>query len=207
MNNAFLRTALLTLGIAIALDASAAVNFFVKLDGIDGESTAKGHEKWIEVESFSFGASHAGSGSGMGSGKTQFSPVIITQPIDSSTPQEFAALVGGQHIATGILDLIDAGAQQRKLFEYTFSDILLSDIQFTGASGDRPLESLTFDYAKLKLQAFGQDDKGAPIALPPVEFALSNLAPAPEPSTWALLVFGIFAAAMRGRRTLARRSA
>jgi type VI secretion system secreted protein Hcp len=159
------------------------------------------------VESFSFGASHAVPGSGLGSGKTQFSPVMITHLIDSSTPQEFAALVGGKHIATGILDLIDAGAQQRKLFEYTFSDILLSDIQFTGAAGDRPLESLTFNYAKLKLQAFGQDDTGAPIALPPVEFALSNSAAAPEPSTWALLVFGILAAAMRGRRTLFRRSA
>ena len=33
----------------------AAVDFFLKIDGIEGESTQKGHEKEIEIQSWSFG--------------------------------------------------------------------------------------------------------------------------------------------------------
>ena len=35
-----------------------AFDAFLKLDGIDGESVPEGYEKWIEVLSFSWGASN-----------------------------------------------------------------------------------------------------------------------------------------------------
>ena len=202
MQRTFLYAALLAIGMNIQANARAAVDTFLKLDGIDGESTAKGHEKWIEVESFSFGVSQTQTGGG--NGQTQLSEVVITQPIDSSSPQEFAALVGGKPIATGILDLVKAGADPQKLFEYTFSDILLSSITFSGSSGGNPVESLTFDYSKIKLQAFAQNDRGETIPLPPVEFTLPSVGNVPEPSTWALLACGLLGVAVRGSRLLRR---
>lgn len=176
---------------------------FLKLDGIDGESATKGYEKWIEVDSFAFGATHSiqtGS-TGIESGKTELSPVSITKAVDSSSPQKFTAPVGGKHIATGILDLVNAGPDPQKFFEYTFSDIVLASLSF-GLQGDRPTEPLTFDYSKIKLQAFTIDPQGHSVGLPPVEFSLNGLAPAPEPSTWALLLGGLLAIGMRGRKLL-----
>jgi type VI secretion system secreted protein Hcp len=46
-----------------------AVDFFLKIDGIDGESKDSKHKGEIDIESFSWGAtqtgtSHAGGGSG-----------------------------------------------------------------------------------------------------------------------------------------------
>ena len=198
MQRTFLYAVLLAIGMNIQTNARAAVDTYLKLDGIDGESTAQGHEKWIEVESFSFGASH------LANGQTQLSEVVITQPIDSSSPQEFAALVGGKPITTGILDLVKAGSDPQKLFEYTFSDILLSSITFSGSFGGNPVETLTFDYSKIKLQAFAQNDQGETIPLPPVEFNLGSVGNVPEPSTWVLLACGLLAVAMRGSRVLRR---
>jgi type VI secretion system secreted protein Hcp len=202
MKTALIRAGWFVIGMGMAMHAVAAVDVFLKLDGIEGESTAKGHEKWIEIDSFSLGATHTPTSGGQSTGKTELSPVTITQAIDSSTPQEFLALATGKRIATGILDLVAAGGDQRKIFEYTFSDILLTSIDFSGSSGGNPVESLSFVYDKIKLQAFAQGPKGDSIPLPPVEFSLLALAPAPEPSTWALLAVGLAAIAMRGARRL-----
>ena len=50
----------------------AQVDYFLKIDGVDGESADDKHAKEIELESWSVGATNAGSfssGGGGGSGK------------------------------------------------------------------------------------------------------------------------------------------
>ena len=41
----------------------AAVDYFLKIAGIDGESTADGHKGEIDLESWSWGESNPGAGS------------------------------------------------------------------------------------------------------------------------------------------------
>jgi len=67
-----------------------AVEIFLKLDGIDGESEKKGAEKWIEVFSFSNGASNPSSvafGTGSGAGKVDISSISLQKQLDSSSPK------------------------------------------------------------------------------------------------------------------------
>jgi len=52
----------------------AVVDYFLKIDGIDGESQDSKHKGDIELESFSWGATQAGTssyGGGMGAGKSR----------------------------------------------------------------------------------------------------------------------------------------
>ena len=67
----------------------AAVDMFLKITGIDGESQDKTHKNEIEILSFSWGVSNAGTGAfgmGSGSGKASVSDINIMKHVDKSTP-------------------------------------------------------------------------------------------------------------------------
>ena len=74
---------------------------YMKFDSIDGESTAKNHEKWIEVLSFSWGVTNArtsASGGGGGAGKASFQDLHFIQKTQSSSPKLLKACATGEHI-------------------------------------------------------------------------------------------------------------
>ena len=66
----------------------AGFDVFLKLDGIDGESTTKGHEKEIEVVSYDQSIDStvpSGGGGGGGAGKATFSGVRIRKLLDTAS--------------------------------------------------------------------------------------------------------------------------
>src|SRR5215475_5550792 len=70
----------------------AAVDYFLKIEGIEGESTDKTHKNSIQVESFSFGETQAGSashGSGGGAGKVQMQDFHFVKKLDRASPSLF----------------------------------------------------------------------------------------------------------------------
>lgn len=202
---------LVVAGIAAQSPARAAVvDLFLKFDGIDGESTRKSFEKWIEIDTFGFGVENTASShsSGAGASKPVFSPVTITKPLDSTSPKLFEMTATGKHIKNAILDLVRVGGDKpQKMMEYTFEDVVLTSDTVGGASGGSPTETVSFTYDKIKIQAFSQDPKGGLTELPSVELRPAALQAVPEPSTWAILLTGLVAGAARGRRWLVSRRA
>ncbi len=78
-----------------------ATDFFLKLDGIDGESNDKGHAKWIELISFDHGAMQNISiqrGADV-AGRGQFMPFKFTHAVDKATPKLQLSCMNGQKIA------------------------------------------------------------------------------------------------------------
>src|ERR1700761_1263263 len=81
-----------------------AVEIFLKLDGIDGESEKSGAEKYIEIFSFSNGASNPSSvafGTGSGAGKVDLSSISLQKQLDMSSPFLFENCCSGSHVSTG----------------------------------------------------------------------------------------------------------
>src|SRR5678815_3312224 len=81
----------------------AGFDIFLKLDGIDGESTTKGHEKEIEVLSYdqsidSTVPSSGGVGGGGGAGKSTFSGVRFRKLLDTASIPIALACASGLHI-------------------------------------------------------------------------------------------------------------
>ncbi len=78
-----------------------ASNFFVKIDGIDGESTSKGHEKWVECIGFTMGSlQNIGAGRATDvSGRGQFEPFVFTHLVDKATPKIQQFCMNAQKIA------------------------------------------------------------------------------------------------------------
>ena len=73
----------------------AAVDYFLKLDGIDGETKQKGHEKEIELESWSFGETNAGTfsaGGGGGAGKVSMQDFHFVMSNNKASPKLMLAL-------------------------------------------------------------------------------------------------------------------
>jgi type VI secretion system secreted protein Hcp len=144
----------------------AAVDYFLKIDGIDGESQDKSHKKEIEISSFSFGATNTGSsagGSGGGSGKVVMQDFHFTMPIQCASPKLFLANCVGQHIASATLTCRKAGTTQQEFLKWDFTDLLISSYQTGGsAHGDIiPTDQVSFNFSKVKCTYQAQDSKGA----------------------------------------------
>ncbi len=141
----------------------AAVDYFLKLDGIDGESTAAGHEKWIEIESYSWGVTNSGAHdtSGAGAGKAVPSDFTLTLPFSSASPQMFNKCVTG-----GSFDFIQIDAtkaQQGKAttyLTYKLSDVIISALSTEGG-GDAPMEQVSFAFAKVEVNYTPQSADGS----------------------------------------------
>ena len=145
-----------------------AVDMFLKLDGIKGESQVKGHEDEIDVESFSWGLSQSGTlagGGGAGAGKAQFQDFHFTKRMDKSSPVLFLGCATGEHIKSGILTARRGSAEhkdEQQFLKITLSDCLISSYQTGGSSGgDLPTDSFSLNYAKIEFSYTTQDPDGS----------------------------------------------
>lgn len=75
-------------------------NFFIKIEGVDGESTEKSHQKWIEVINFNHGTIQnvAVGRAAEVSGRGQFTPFTFTHLLDKATPKLLQYCMTGQKI-------------------------------------------------------------------------------------------------------------
>jgi type VI secretion system secreted protein Hcp len=139
-----------------------AANIFLKLDGIDGESTDDKHPGWIEVLSYSWGVSNTaslGGRAGAGAGRAEASDFSFMHGFDKASPALFQKCVMGEHVETGELHVVHAGDKPEAFLIIKFGDILISSVQDSGAD-DRPTESVSFDFASIHISYREQDETG-----------------------------------------------
>jgi type VI secretion system secreted protein Hcp len=129
-----------------------AADYFLKLDGIDGESTDKGHPNWIDIESFSWGVSQSGStsgGTGGGTGKAVPADVSVVMPFCKASPSLFVKCATGAHIATATLACRKTGESQQDFLKINLTEILISSYEVGGAE-DTPFDKLSLNFAKIE---------------------------------------------------------
>lgn len=141
-----------------------AVDMFLKIDGIKGESKDDKHKDEIHIESFSWGAMNQGSqgvGGGGGAGKVNVQDFNFVKYVDRSSPDLFLACAGGKHIPTANFVVRKAGEKPLEYLKIKLSDILISSIQHGGSGGgDQLMESLSINFAKIEVEYTPQDAKG-----------------------------------------------
>jgi len=142
-----------------------AVDYFLKLEGIDGESTDDKHQGWIDISSFSFGATQAtswGSGTGGGgAGKVSISDFHVTKKSDKSSTPLFVKCATGEHVATAKIACCEAGGEAVEFLKFTLTDVIIGGVQFSGShGGDRGDESLSISAGKYEVEYKTQDEKG-----------------------------------------------
>jgi type VI secretion system secreted protein Hcp len=144
----------------------AAVDYFIKFDGIKGESVDAKHKDEIDVESWSWGETHAGaatSGGGGGSGKVSMQDFHFVMKLNRASPGLMKACATGQHIKTAMLSGRKAGKGQQDYLTFKFHDVLVSSVQ-TGGSEDTdvlPTDQVSFNFAKLEVEYKPQKADGS----------------------------------------------
>lgn len=141
-----------------------AVDMFLKLDGIKGESKDHKHKDTIDVLAWSWGISNAGTfhqGSGGGSGKANFQDISFTKYIDKATANLMYACASGKHIKSGTLTVRKAGEKPLEYLKYDLENILVSSVSAGGSGGEERLtENVTLNFGVVKLAYKTQDEKG-----------------------------------------------
>jgi type VI secretion system secreted protein Hcp len=132
-----------------------AVDYFLKLDGIEGESHDDKHKNEIDVLSWSWGQSQTGthsSGGGGGAGKVEMQDFHFVMAANKSTPKLFLACATGEHIKKAVLTCRKAGKDQQEFLVITFSDLLVSSFQTGGSAhgSEVPNDQISLNYAKIE---------------------------------------------------------
>lgn len=145
-----------------------AYDVFIKIAGIEGEATRKGFEKAIEIYSFSWGAtnpSSIGTGTtGHGSGKVSISDFNIMKKSETSSAKLFQHCCSGTPIPSVSVHFLKAGGEESVEFlKYTFTDCVVSSLQWSGSSGgdNQPTESMSLAFAKVEIEYKQQGTKDA----------------------------------------------
>jgi type VI secretion system secreted protein Hcp len=143
-----------------------ALEAFLKIEGIPGESRKQGHADEIDIFSFSFGASNpttVGKGTGAGASQVNISSFNIMKATDLSSTALFLRCAKGEHIPTAIITLRKAGGTNPlEYLQYKFTKVYVDSIQWSGASGgdDTPTESLSLAFEKVEIVYSSQADDG-----------------------------------------------
>ena len=143
----------------------AAVDYFIKFDGIKGESADSKHKDEIDVESWSFGETHAGTtgaGGGGGAGKVTMQDFQFVMKLNKASPALMKACATGQHIKTATLAGRKAGKGQQEYLTFKFRDVLISSFQTSG-SGEAPVPTdwVSFNFAKVEVEYKPQKADGS----------------------------------------------
>lgn len=143
-------------------------DLFIKIDGIDGESTDDKHAKWIEPESFSFGAVQPGNVrasalGGAGIERVEHNDLSFSKLIDSASPKIYDACCKGTISKTVTIEAWRAGGEKTKYMEIKLEQVLITSYSLGGGSGGFPSESITMNFGKITLTYFQQkrDSGGA----------------------------------------------
>jgi len=135
----------------------AAVDYFLKIDGIDGESTDSKHKNAIDVQSWSWGETNSGDSAhrgGMGAGKVSMQDFHFVMHVNKSTPKLMEACATGQHIKKADLICRKAGKDQQEYLKVTMSDLVVSSYQTGGSAGDGviPVDQISLNFSKIEFE-------------------------------------------------------
>lgn len=144
-----------------------AFDAFLKIDGVEGESTRKGFEKQMEITSFAWGASNPatiGSASGGGGGgKAVASSFNVAKKTDKASPLLLQTLLSGTHYPKAIVTFNKAGGKSAVDFlKYEFETVYVESLQQSGASGqdDSTVDNVSFTFGKVTMTYTPQNPDG-----------------------------------------------
>ena len=148
---------------ALGIDVLA-VDMFLKIEGIEGEATVAGdgHEDWIEILSFSWGASRPSTGTGRarGAGRASFSDMSVVKRVDASSPSLYLASASGKRLPSAVLEVRKPGTRM-SYYTIRMDGVRISSVSVSSSKDSaEPVEEITLSYGKISWEYLPADDAG-----------------------------------------------
>ena len=155
-----------------------AVDMFIKIDGIDGESKDGTHKDEIDVLAWSWGMSQSATthiGGGGGSGKVNVQDISFTKYVCKASPELMKACMSSRHINEATLVVRKAGDKPLEYMTIKINDIIVSSVSTGGSGGeDRLTENVTLNFSQVDYKYVEQTDTGAEGAKPDVKWDIAK---------------------------------
>jgi type VI secretion system secreted protein Hcp len=136
----------------IIIANAATVDYFLKLDGIKGESTASGHEGEIELVSFSWGVTReVTAGSSEGDLKAKFEDLGVVKFQDKSSTKLFLASASSKVIDKVVLTGIRTDLAGQQFMKIELEKVVVSSFIESSSTGELPTENVKLNFEKIEL--------------------------------------------------------
>jgi type VI secretion system secreted protein Hcp len=147
----------------VLLADAAAVDYFLKIEGVDGESADSAHKGWIEIDSYSWGETNRGSiaAGGAGVGKVYMQDFHFVKKLDKASPILMQACAQGEHFRMATLVAIKEGQGRQEFLKVTLTDVLISSYRTGGSSGVVPTDQFSINFAKIEYEYMPMNPDGS----------------------------------------------
>jgi type VI secretion system secreted protein Hcp len=150
------------------------VDYFLEIDGVEGESRDKDYPRWIQVQAWQWAEENAGRwgfGSGGGAGKVEMKDFEFRMVSNKASPKLFLLCATGEHIARAKLVCRKSGKGQQDFVAVTFSNCLVSGFRTVGnmpsglgesseADMVLPTDIIKLNFARIEMEYKEQKDDG-----------------------------------------------
>ena len=157
-----------------------AVDVFLKIDEVPGESQDSQHKGEIDVLAWSWGVSNSGTfhlGGGAGAGKANFQDLTITKYVDKASPSFMNSCASGAHYSKAtMVGRKSAGTEKLEYFTIVMDKIFVSSYHTGGSGGgdDRITETVTLNFAEVEVKYIEQTEKGGKGAQPKFKWKIAE---------------------------------
>jgi type VI secretion system secreted protein Hcp len=151
----------------------AQADFFLKIDGIKGESKDHTHPDEIQLIAVNMGVANSGKGgygSGSGSGKADVQDITLSKYVDKSTPNLYKYCFQGKAVGDAKITLRKAGGDSPvEYLVLKLTEVFVSSVSTSGHDGaGLATESVALNFAKIEITYTIQDALGTAGASTPI---------------------------------------
>lgn len=142
------------------MDDSIRPDYFLKIEGIDGESQDSKHKDEIQIRDFRMNVTNRGRQGDYKVGKAVFDDAKFFSFVDQAYPKLKQACAKGEHLPKAVFTCRKAGKNQMDFMRITFSDILITSCKLDLGEHPVPLVEFTIGFAKKQIEYKEQNADG-----------------------------------------------
>ena len=129
-----------------------AVDMFLRIDTLDGESEDEDHGKEIEVLGWTFAGAQTGTssvGGGAGAGKVEIKDIEIKKRVDRASPVLYKLCASGLPLKTADLTVRKAGGKALEYMKIHLEDMIITSFTVSPETqDDQIIETIRINFAK-----------------------------------------------------------